>query len=520
MNVPGGITFDVLWQFYEAVKKITRILDMDILQETILTTLKDFQPHIEAGSLWLVQGKKVKCTFSFGLAADQIRGVTLAKTEGVVGWVVTHKEYTVAESYKDLRHAHSVEEGLDFRSRLIICFPLIVGDWCFGAIEILDTHQNPDDLKLDAPYMNFLQQFVDIASVALSNAISYQTVYEDNVRKERLNKELKKKISLLERPATIIGESKVMMELYSLVTKYANSPYNVLIVGESGTGKELVARAIHDKSPRSKKPLLAENCAAIPEGLLESELFGYRKGAFTDAKQDKKGLFEEAHGGTVFLDEISSMPLGLQAKLLRVIQESKVKPLGAQQEIPVDVRIVAAGNRDLRLEVESGRFRDDLYYRLNVLPIYLPPLRERAEDFALLADHFLKRECAAMGMKPRKFSVKAYEIMEKYHWPGNIRELENVIKQILVTAADGDIIDPADIPSRIRAARKPHPDADDRVETAPGYPTMMPTAISQILPWDEFQRGYILSVLERTRWSVTKAADLLQLNRSTLFSKM
>ncbi|MBF0476354.1 MAG: sigma-54 factor interaction domain-containing protein, partial [Deltaproteobacteria bacterium] len=216
--------------------------------------------------------------------------------------------------------------------------------------------------------MNFLQQFVDIASVALSNAISYQTVYEDNVRKERLNKELKKKISLLERPAAIIGESKPMMELYSLITKYANSPYNVLVIGESGTGKELVARAIHDKSPRSKKPLLAENCAAIPEGLLESELFGYRKGAFTDAKTDKKGLFEEAHGGTVFLDEISSMPLGLQAKLLRVIQESKVKPLGAQQEIPVDVRIVAAGNRDLRLEVESGRFRDDLYYRLNVLP--------------------------------------------------------------------------------------------------------------------------------------------------------
>ncbi|MBF0550944.1 MAG: sigma-54-dependent Fis family transcriptional regulator [Deltaproteobacteria bacterium] len=167
----------------------------------------------------------------------------------------------------------------------------------------------------------------------------------------------------------------------------------------------------------------------------------------------------------------------------------------------------------------SRRFRDDLYYRLNVLPIYLPPLRERAEDFALLADHFLKRECAAIGMKPRKFSIKAYEIMEKYHWPGNIRELENVIKQILVTAADGDIIAPTDIPSRIRTIRKA-PDAEAWVETAPGGPTMMSTAMAQILPWDEFQRGYILSVLEKTKWSVTKAAELLQLNRSTLFSKM
>jgi len=265
-----------------------------------------------------------------------------------------------------------------------------------------------------------------------------KAVEEQNLRRE--NEELKDRLQGSYRFESIIGKSAAMQQVFKTIMKVAKSPATVLIRGESGTGKELVARAIHYNSPRSSGPMVEISCAAFPETLLESELFGYEKGAFTGADSRKKGRFEFAHGGTIFLDEIGDVSASVQTKLLRVLQEREINRLGSNEPIKVDVRVVTATNRDLELALNSGSFREDLYYRLNVIPIFLPPLRERREDIPLLIDHFIKRYSKMNHKTVFGISPEALEFCESYDWPGNVRELENAIENAVVLGEGEEIL--------------------------------------------------------------------------------
>ncbi len=317
----------------------------------------------------------------------------------------------------------------------------------------------------------------------------------------RLRREVHKEYSFHQ----ILGKSKPMQAVFDLIRRVADSPTNVLITGESGTGKELVAKAIHYNSDRRHAPFVPVNCAAIPEALLESELFGHVKGAFTDAKMDKRGLFEEAHTGTLFLDEISELPIMLQAKLLRAIQEREIRRVGATKPIAVDVRIIAATNLNLAEEVRAKRFREDLYYRLNVIEIRLPPLRERREDIPLLVDAFLKKCAEARGKQVQGVSEAALALLVDYAWPGNVRELENVIERA-VTLSRGDKIVPEDLPSAIQGAR--------------GERRILDEAAERTLSLEAMEKEYILRILEKTGGNKYQAAHILGIDRKTLYRKL
>jgi len=327
----------------------------------------------------------------------------------------------------------------------------------------------------------------------------------ESLRKE--NRALKDEIARGARFDNILAESPQMQEIFRTISKVAHFKTTVLVTGESGVGKELVARAVHARSGRAGQSFVAINCGAIPENLLESELFGHKRGAFTDANQDRRGLFEEASGGSLLLDEIGELPLGLQVKLLRVLENEKIRRLGDSKDIQVDVRIIAATHRDLTAEVAAGRFREDLYYRLNVLPIWVPPLRDRREDIPLLIDHFIQRNNARLGTTVRAVSGEARRLLYEYAWPGNVRELENTVERAMVLA-EGDQLTAADLPERIRDVRDPI-----KLQLASGELSVKKTTryIEEVL---------IRRALHRTRGNRTRAAELLEISHRALLYKI
>lgn len=302
----------------------------------------------------------------------------------------------------------------------------------------------------------------------------------------------------------LIGKSPSMQRVYDLIERISDSTSNVLITGESGTGKELVAKAIHYNGVRKDGPFVPVNCAAIPETLLESELFGYKKGAFTDAKSDKRGLIFEAHGGTLFLDEITEMPLTLQAKLLRVIEEWEVRPLGDTRGYSIDVRIISTSNRDIESWIQQGRFREDLYYRLKVIDIEMPPLRDRKEDIPLLVEHFVHQLGEASKKKIVGVSEEALRLLVNYAWPGNVRELENVIQRAIALAQHEEIL-PEDLPHSLRQRR------DEK---------LFEKAAEERFTLEQLEKEYIKRVLMETGGNKSKAAERLGLDRKTLYRKL
>ncbi|MBL8603169.1 MAG: sigma-54-dependent Fis family transcriptional regulator [Myxococcales bacterium] len=304
----------------------------------------------------------------------------------------------------------------------------------------------------------------------------------------------------------ILGDSPAMREVYDLLGRVASTDSTVLITGESGTGKELFARALHARSRRAHGPFVAINCAAVPVQLLESDLFGHRRGAFTDARADRKGLFQQAHGGTLFLDEVGEMPVELQPKLLRALQERRVRPVGGDAEVPVDVRVVTATNRDLETAIEEHHFREDLYYRLNVITLSLPPLRSRGGDILLLAQHFITRFAQRAGRTVTGLSPEAAARMMEYAWPGNVRELQNAIERA-VALARYEQITVEDLPEKVRQYRPSH------VVVASDDP-------AEIVPLEEVERRYILRVMESVGGNKSLAAQRLGLDRKTLYRKL
>ena len=330
-------------------------------------------------------------------------------------------------------------------------------------------------------------------------------VVERAVEEKRLRRELvSMRAALQERYgfANLVGKSKLMREVYDLIERVAPSTAKVLIQGRSGTGKELVARAIHVNSPRRDQPFVPVNCSAIPDQLLESELFGHVKGAFTGAIADRKGLFFEADGGTLFLDEIGDMGADLQAKLLRVLQDRKVRPVGGTKEVVVDIRLVAATNQDLQSRVAEGTFREDLFFRLNVIPINLPELRHRPEDIPLLVSHFLDRYADESGGRKRT-SKEAMAALVRYSWPGNVRELENAVERACVLCRSQEI-DLADLPDNVRSAQGGR----------------LARAVQDEASLAEVERDYIELVLERHDGNQTRTAEILGIDRRTLYRKL
>ncbi|MDM7923934.1 MAG: sigma-54 dependent transcriptional regulator [Pyrinomonadaceae bacterium] len=326
---------------------------------------------------------------------------------------------------------------------------------------------------------------------SVRNAIAQRELFREN-------RALKRELNRFYNFSEIIGESLGLKGVFDIVQKVADTNITVLIRGESGTGKELIARSIHFNSSRSAKPFLAVNCGALPESLLESELFGHTKGAFTGAVTEKKGLFRSAEGGTVFLDEIGEMPMPLQVKLLRALQEHEVTPVGSSTPVKFDARIVAATNRDLEEEVAAGRFREDLFYRLNVVEIELPPLRERREDIPLLVRHFSAKAAGNQNLPQKPIGEDAFNALKNYDWPGNVRELENTIERAFVLS--GDEITLADLPPKLHSAA-----IGDVAERA---------------TLEQIERKYILEVMDSVDGDKVAAAKILGIDLSTLYRRL
>jgi DNA-binding NtrC family response regulator len=350
-----------------------------------------------------------------------------------------------------------------------------------GAFHYLIKHAKNDEIKM-----------------VVRNALDMKRVRQEN---QLLKKQLKKTSDL----KTIIGKSEEMQNIFKLVDKVAETDSTILIYGESGTGKELIARAIHYRSQRSNGPFVSINCGALPESLLESELFGHVKGSFTGAIKDKEGLFKVAQGGTFFLDEVGETSLTIQVKLLRVLQEREVIPVGGTNPIKVDVRLIAATNADLEKAIKHDRFRPDLYYRLNVIPVHLPPLRKRRDDVPLLVNHFLTKFNDSLEPEKQKGITKeSMEVLMGYDWPGNVRELENVVERAVILE-DSKLITVESLPDKLRR-REP---STQRLITDKAQVTL-----------EELEREYLIKVLNDTSWQKKKASAILGINASTLYRKI
>jgi DNA-binding NtrC family response regulator len=350
-----------------------------------------------------------------------------------------------------------------------------------------------DAFKLGAD--DFIQKPFDVEELKLivRKALEKQALIDENRAFKRAQRERGS-------VKNIIGNSSIMQAIFQMIETVAEVQSTVLITGESGTGKELVARAIHDLSPRAEKPFISINCGAFTETLLESELFGYMKGSFTGANTNRKGLFEAAHGGTIFLDEVGEMSPAMQVKLLRVLQEKRVRPVGAHDEQAIDARVIAATNQDLKQMSDDGTFRDDLYYRISVIPIHLPPLRERKGDIADLIDHFVAKYCDQAG-KELTISPKAIQLLENYAWHGNVRELEHTLERAVALERSGEI-QPEQLPDHITNYNP------QRINAEFDLPD---SGINLVSHLDNLEKTYVVEALRKTAGNQTKAAELLQM---------
>ena len=328
----------------------------------------------------------------------------------------------------------------------------------------------------------------------------------DHCRLLRENIKFREELKSKDEWSPLVGSSPAMLEVYKLVARVSESKSTVLLQGESGTGKELIARAVHSNGPRRDRPFVPVNCGALPDTLLESEMFGYEKGAFTGAVGTKTGLFESANGGTLFLDEIGELGQALQVKLLRVMQDQEVRRVGGTSSIKVDVRIIAATNRDLEQLVKEGKFRDDLYYRLNVVRITLPSLKERQDDIPMLAHHFLQKWSAGATRAVRGFHPDTIEHLKQYRWPGNVRELENAIERA-ISLSHGPLLTPEDLPAAIRQAER-HPELKAN---------SMESGDDVYLTLEEVEKRHLVRVLKETKGNKVKAAKILGIDRRTLY---
>lgn len=453
-DVERRVDRELLASLYEAQKTISTAIDLDDVLSAIANEVFRFLPRATHVTVALreqdEQGKSKKSS-RYVPVGTRVRDMdspeeAIPVTRSVFKKVVNERAAVLAADAK--RDVGETASLMAAQILSTIGVPLWKGDEIMGVVQVDNRAAKGLFKEQDLDLLLLLSQSASQGFVR-AQLVGRLRVAEERQRNE--NVYLKRREER-RRFDGIIGEAPAMKALFEQLRKVVDTRVTVLIEGETGTGKELVASAVHYWSNRREKLFVAQNCAAMPENLLESELFGHKKGAFTGATDDKKGLFELAHEGTLFLDEVGEMPMSLQAKLLRVLQEGEIRPVGASRTKHVDTRIVAATNRDLEKEVKEGRFREDLFYRLKVFPLRLPPLRERREDIPTLAGHFLKRYLEEFGRSVNGFSQQAMEAMQSYRWPGNVRELENEVQRLVIQVEAGQFIQPHHLSQRIRQA--------------------------------------------------------------------
>lgn len=467
---------------------VSSVQDLDKLLQLIIESATGVV-QAEAASLLLLDPKINALYFKVatGAKGDEVKDFTVKVGQGIAGHVAqTGRPLLIADAKKDNRWMREISDRIDYETRSMACVPLLINRKVIGVIQVINKKDNTQFTQAD---MDVLEEFSSLAALAIGSARSLEQVRQENLD---LKKELGEKHQ-------IIGKSITLQKVLEDAQKLSRSKTTALIQGESGTGKELVARLIHRESPRKDKPLVVLNCAALPETLLESELFGYEKGAFTGATGRKIGKFEAAHEGTLFLDEIGEMAPGIQAKLLRVLQEGVFYRVGGNTPITVDVRVLSATNKNLKKEVEEGKFREDLFYRLNVVQLSIPPLRERLEDVSFLAKHFLDVFKKETGLSGLTISEAAMEKMSLYNWPGNIRELRNAIERAVVMG-NGKTIMPEDLP------------------IAASLPKFAGLKVGLTLDeaLNEFKKEFILLNLKHTGGNRSKAAKIMDIQRTYL----
>jgi Nif-specific regulatory protein len=448
-------------------------------------------------TLYDVHSETIFIHESFGLTDDQKARGIYSLGEGITGKVVELGKTIIVPRLSENPEAAGGEAHGAHPSNAFFCVPIRHAKKVLGTISAERVYLNRRLLKLDVELIATIASMIAPAMelYLAENAVTVQLKTEN----QRLHNALKARF----RPSNIIGSSKPMQEVYELIHRVANTKATVLVLGESGVGKELVANAIHYNSASAEGPFVKFNCAALPDNLVESELFGHEKGAFTGATNARKGRFELADGGTVFLDEVGELNLALQAKLLRVLQEKTFDRVGGTRPVQVDLRIIAATNRDLLAMVKKGEFREDLYYRLNVFPITIPPLRERGSDVILLADHFVARAGADAARDIKRISTAALNMMMAYHWPGNVRELENVIERSVILSEDG-VIHAYDLPPSL--------------QTPSESGTVLGCGLDAKLEAVEYEM--IIEALKQHKGNTTEAAKELGITRRVLGLRM
>jgi len=494
----AGVMFksDVDIRKLETLIEINTLINSDYTDAgTLLQRILESATRLtegEASSLLLLNAENNKLYFEIALGSKgpDVKKFSLPVGEGIAGWVAqNNRSLIVNDVASDDRFYSDISKQVGFPTSSILAVPMRMKERCIGVIEMINKTNGSG---FDDEDLQWLEIFANQAALAIQNAKSFQKARDEIYS-------LKDQIVENQGFHPLVYKSRAMEEKLSMVEKLAPTDSSVLILGESGVGKELFAEQIHLRSHRSKMPLIRVNCAALPEALLESELFGHVKGAFTDAVTDRRGRFELADGGTIFLDEIGELPLKLQAKMLRVIQHQTFEKVGASEPITVDVRIIAATNRDIEQAVEEGTFRRDLYYRLNVLPLYVPPLRERTDDIPVLADAFLKKFNRETKKQIRGFSDEAMEELISYSWPGNVRELENAVERAVVIC-QSDQIRPEELILRRNSGYKSDSYSGKTLKDSVNM----------------FKKHYIQNSLERNGWNQTATARVLGIQRTYL----
>jgi len=477
------------WQGpFRALSDVSQIINSIREIDPLLTKILDVAIETvkaERGFIVLTRDDTKELAVARNISRQTIEDLTQASASIIQSALDSNEPVLTHDALKDPRFSGS--ESVIFQQiNSAACVPLNYRKKTLGAL-YLDSRGDRE--KFNDESMEFLHAFANQAAIAIENAYLYGELREEN-------RQLQNEVQRIYAFEEIIGKSPKMQDVFNIMSRIMNSDITVLLEGESGTGKELVARALHYNSPRKDRPFVAQFCGNLAENLLESELFGHKKGSFTGAYTDKKGLFEIADGGTFFLDEIGEISPQIQAKLLRVLQEGEIRRVGDTEARKVDVRIISATNRNLRDEVDKKFFREDLYYRLNVIQIKMPPLRERHGDVPLLAKHFLKKFSKKRSEKPKILSREAMRLLEKYHWPGNVRELENCLERSIVLSLNEEI------------------QADDLL-----IPTVAPGDSSR-KTLKELEREFVLNTLEEENGNKTKTAEILGVSLRWLHYKL
>ncbi len=448
----------------------------------------------ERGTFSLRHGNLLGIEASHGLTEEERQRGVYQVGEGVTGKVAqTGKAKVIPDVFKDDEFLDRTGSRGAKRNLAFICVPIIYNLEVIGTMSI--------DLKTDnGPDLDRVQNLLQIVANILADAVA--TIRDEIEEKTQLlaeNKRLRQELDRQFQPGNIVGKCNRMRNIYAMIAQVADSRATVLIRGESGTGKELVARAIHHASPRRDMPFIAVNCAALPENLIESELFGHEKGSFTGAINQRKGRFEVANGGTLFLDEIGDLSLPVQVKLLRFLQEKTFERVGGTEQLSVDVRVLAATSRNLEEGMSKGNFREDLYYRLNVFPIHMPSLHERRSDIILLADHFLDKFNKTYNKNIKRISTPAINMMMMYHWPGNVRELENCLERAVLTASD-DVIHGYNLPPSLQTPQETNTGMIPKAEDGASLGILVAS----------YERELIVDALKLNRGNVAAAARTLK----------